>query len=879
MTGAFADEVVTRALARDVVLPRDAGTLVLITLDNGLDHTKPTTLGPGGLRDLDATLAATLARDDVAAVAVTGKPYFFCVGADLKGVGQVRTQAQACEIAELGHAVFGRLRTAGVPTFAFVNGAAMGGGTELALSCAYRSISSAVPAVALPETFLGLVPGWGGATLLPRLVGIDTSVRVIIDNPLDNNRMLRGPAAHELGLADVIFEPADFLELSIRWAADIVSGAMNVQRAEPSRDEDEWATAIARGRAVADAKVHGAAPAPYRALDLLAAARTNTIEAGFAAEEDALTELIMSEELRASVYAFDLVQRRAKRPAGAPNRSLARPVTKVGIVGAGLMASQLALLFARRLLVPVVLTDLDQERVDRGLSYVRVEVDKLQDKGRISPDLGNRLRGLVSGSVDRSLFGDADLVVEAVFEDLGVKKRVFAELEAIVSSDCVLATNTSSLSVSAMAADLAHPERVVGFHFFNPVAVLPLLEIVRADRTDEATLATAFEVGRSLKKSCVLVADAPAFVVNRLLTRFLGELTAAVDAGATIEAADEALAPLGLPMSPFELLGLVGPGIALHVAETMSAAYPDRFTVSPSLRRIVEAGKSAVWVADGHGGRRVDPDVAAIVGARTGRGAGSDVSAEAIRNRALRALAQEARLILDEGVVSEPQDIDLCLLLGAGWPFHLGGLTPYLDRTGVSESVTGRRFLPRGVASLPEATTDADPGTVSATADSSATAASSTDSVDSQVRAGGSASATEPAASPAPSSDDASADPAGAGLPDEAFTVTSGELTPRGMTLRLATGGEVRVSFAMPLPVAQIGMFAGRPLPVPASMFSAVLVTDGAEAPITVASVKVLSAGDGEAQLELVGEVSFDGADSPYASRELTLTPTVSIAS
>ncbi len=832
----FADEVVTHATGRDVALPGGAGTLVLITLDNGLDHTKPTTLGPAGLRELDAAVAAALARDDVAAVAVTGKPYFFCVGADLKGVGEVRAAAQAREMAELGHTVFSRLRTAAVPTFAFVNGAAMGGGTELALSCGYRTISATVPAVALPETFLGLVPGWGGVTLLPRLVGIDVAVQVIVANALDSNRMLRGPEAYKLGLADAIFEPVDFLEQSIRWAADVVRGAVTVQRADPSSDEAAWQAAITRGRGIADAKVHGAAPAPYRALNLLEAARTSSVEDGFAAEEDALTGLIMSEEFRASVYAFDLVQRRAKRPAGAPDQSLARPVSKVGIVGAGLMASQLALLFARRLLVPVVLTDLDEDRVARGLTNVRAEIDKLQRKGRVSPDLANRLRRLVSGSVDRTVFGNADFVIEAVFEDLDVKKQVFTELEDVVRPDCVLATNTSSLSVSDLAAGMAHPERVVGFHFFNPVAVLPLLEIVRAERTDDASLATAFDVGRSLRKSCVLVADAPAFVVNRLLTRYLGEIMAAVDAGTPIEDADRAMAPLGLPMPPFALLDLVGPAVAMHVAESMSAAFPHRFAVSPGLRRMVEAGKTAVWVRDDDDGAAVDPEVAALL---TGDGDGLD--AGTIRDRALLALADEARLMLDEGVVAEPQDVDLCLLLGAGWPFHLGGLLPYLDRTGVSESVTGRRFLPLGVASLPDAT-----ATPSASTSTSASASTLADT-------------------------DA--------LPDQALVVTSGELTPRAMTLRLAMGGEVRVSFAMPLPVAQIGMFAGRPLPVPASMFTALLVAFGVEAPIAVSSVKVLSAGNSEARLELVGTVGFASAGLPYADREVTLTPTVTIDS
>lgn len=383
------------------------------------------------------------------------------------------------------------------------------------------------------------------------------------------------------------------------------------------------------------------------------------------------------------------MQRRAKRPAGAPDKGLARPVTKVGIVGAGLMASQLALLFARRLQVPVVMTDLDQSRVDKGVGYVHTQIEKAVSKGRMDKGTAAKLYGLVSGSVDKSVFADADFVIEAVFEDLGVKKQVWAELEKIVKPEAVLATNTSSLSITEMAAELEHPERVVGFHFFNPVAVLPLLEIVRGERTDDATLATAFAVGKQLRKSSVLVKDAPAFVVNRLLTRFLGTVFAAVDQGTPLDVANSALDPLGLPMRPLALLQLVGPAVAYHVGGTLHEAFPDRFGVSENLKRIADSGQPIV-VDD-----QINDEVAKLLVVGD-----EPLTAEQVRQNALDALAQEIRLMLDEGVVAEAQDIDLCMILGAGWPFHLGGVTPYLDRTGTSERVTGKRFLPHGVASL-----------------------------------------------------------------------------------------------------------------------------------------------------------------------------------
>jgi 3-hydroxyacyl-CoA dehydrogenase/enoyl-CoA hydratase/carnithine racemase len=687
---------VTKALLRFISVPGLDGEAALITLDNGLDHTKPNVFNPEGLASLDAALDEIEAhrhrRDSdpassrVRLIAVTGKPYVFCVGADITRMPEIQSRDQAVELGRLGHRVFARLRDGEIPTFAFVNGAAMGGGLELALHCHYRTLSGGAAALALPEVSLGLVPGWGGTQLLPNLIGVVNAAQVIVQNPLLQNKMLRPAQAAELGIVDVLLEPADFLERSLEWAAGVVRGDITVDRPPVDRSE-MWDAVIGFARQQLDERLHGAVPAPYKALELLALAKSAPFADGTAAEDEALADLVMTEELRSGLYAFDLVQRRAKKPAGAPSPALAREVTKVGIVGAGLMASQLGLLFARRLEVPVVLTDLDQARVDKGLAYIRAEIDKLVGKGRLDEGRAAKLRGLVSGSVSKEVYADADLVVEAVFEDLAVKKQVWAELEKIVGPECVLATNTSSLSVTEMAADLAHPQRVVGLHFFNPVAVMPLLEVVRGARTDEVTLATAFAVGKKLKKSCVLVKDAPAFVVNRLLSRFLGEVFAAVDAGTPAAVADAALDPLGLPMRPLALLNLVGPAVAHHTAETLHAAFPDRFGVSVNMARIAEAG--VPLLTDGE----LNPEAAALL--KVGDTA---LTAEEVRGKALDALAQEIWLILDQGVVAETQDVDLCLILGGGWPFHLGGITPYLDRTGVSERVTGHRF---GTASLP----------------------------------------------------------------------------------------------------------------------------------------------------------------------------------
>jgi len=680
-------ERVTEAKLRKVTLPavdgQPAGVMGLITLDNGEDHTKPNTFGPRGLISLNTAIDAALADDEITSIGVTGKPFILAAGADLTSVAGGGPDGVRV-IAQLGHAVMRKLQDGGKPSFGLINGLALGGGLEVALHCTYRTVMDSAPALGLPEVMLGLIPGWGGAFLVPNLVGPEKAVQLILENPLNNGKTLGGQAAFELGLADACFSGADYLEQSLLWAAGVLTGAVTVERAAVERGES-WDAAVARATQVAESKTGGASPAAKKAVELIDAARDGDRDAGFAREDDALEAMSRTPELIASLYAFDLVQKRAKRPAGAPDKSLARPVTKVGIVGAGLMASQLALLFVRRLEVPVVLTDLDQERVDKGVAYVHDEIEKLLAKGRIGRDKANRHKALVSGAVDKGeVFADADFVIEAVFEEMSVKKSVFADVEKAVSPECILATNTSSLSITEMAADLEHPERVVGFHFFNPVAVMPLLEIVKGEQTDDATLATAFATGKALKKTTILVKDSPSFIVNRLLGRFMGEVGKVVDEGTPVPVVDGAFAGVA-PMPPFMLLSLVGPAIALHNNETLKRAFPDRFYVSPALERVVAARKSSYYGPDG----AIDPEVEALLETPD-----SPVVLEPaeIRTRVLSGLAGEARLMLDEGVVAAPEDLDLAMITGAGFSFWNGGLTMLLDREGLGEKVSGKKF-------------------------------------------------------------------------------------------------------------------------------------------------------------------------------------------
>jgi 3-hydroxyacyl-CoA dehydrogenase/enoyl-CoA hydratase/carnithine racemase len=627
-----------------------AGSVALVTIDNGEDYRKPTTLGRSAFESAVAVLDE-LERGDWTAAVFTGKPFVFCVGADIDEFAKVGSATDALEGVRAGHGLFGRIRALPFPTVAAINGAALGGGLELALHCTARTLASNVRHIGFPEVALSIIPAWGGTQLLPKLIGPEAAARVIVLNPLRQNKLLIAPEAFELGIADRLIDPVEFVDESLAFARELASNSLLLAREEP--DWSELEAVVRKTRSRIDDAVHGATRAPYVALDLIAGARDWPIEDGYVAEESAMAELLVSLQAQASAYAFTVVERRSKKPPNLPDAK-PRRVQKVGIVGAGLMATQLATLFLRRLEVPVVLRDLDQARVDDALATIREEV------GARKPFLAT----IVDGGTGWDQFAGCDLVLEAVFEELDVKRDVFAEVRK-VAPDAILATNTSSLSVEEMGAD-------VGLHFFNPVAVLPLVEIVRTPETTDEQLATAWDIVKKLRKRGVLVGDAPAFVVNRVLTRMTTVLMDALEHGNTVEETDEAVLSLGLPMAPSVLLQMVGPQVANHVLETLHEAYPDRYPLSPTLASFAAGNDEVVLTGDA---RR---------------------SVEQIREAALEVIADEVRHLLDEGVVPAAADVDACLILGAGYPFFLGGITKHLDETGISERVTGSRLADYG---------------------------------------------------------------------------------------------------------------------------------------------------------------------------------------
>jgi len=664
---------------------RPVGRLAIMTMDNGEDHTKPNTFGTEALASLGAALDELEAAEDLAGLMLTGKHFIFAVGADLKAfAGMDADRARAA--GKAGHDAFARLMALPFPTLAAINGACMGGGVEIALHCDVRTISSGAQVVAFPEVFLSILPAWGGTQLAPRIVGAANAVETLVINPLNNSKVMSPREAFERGYADRYLDSASFLDDSLALLERLISGEETIERdVDPAAGLDE---ALANGRAMADGKTNGATRAPYLALDLIEfAARGGELEEGRRREHEALAELLPARQAQAAAYSFDLVQSRVRKQPWKPDAE-PRKVTKVAIIGAGLMGAQLGALHLQRLEVPLVMKDIDEGVLERCRAHIEEALDKRVAKGRLKPGKATFLKGLVTYTTSYDDVAGADWVMEAVLERMDLKQAIFADLEAVLDEGAVIATNTSSLSVREMAAKLAHPERVVGFHFFNPVAVLPLVEVIKPEGVSDEAMATAFSVAKKLKKSAVQCADAPAFIVNRLLLRFNGAATEALRYGNGFQEIDTAVKRLGLPMGPFELFGLVGMKVAYHTAETLVAAFPDRYEIDDNFRMMGESDLPGVY--DWSKGGEVYAEIRDALVVDEGA---TPLTEEQIQRRALEAVADEARRMIDEGVVADARDLDTGMLLGAGWPFFNGGICKYLDQTGISEELFGRTLV------------------------------------------------------------------------------------------------------------------------------------------------------------------------------------------
>ena len=616
-------------------------SLALVTMDDGTREGRPNILGRSALESL-AELLAELEQGEFSALIVTGKPGSFSGGADLDEFPRIETREQAVEGSRAGHDLFGRIRALPYPTVAAINAAVLGGGVELALHCDYRVIADDVRHFASPECLLGFVPAWGATQLAPRLVGPEAAVKLIVANPMRQNKMLTAEHALELGLVDRVTAPEHLIDEAVAIAHD--------RPARDARDLSSTSDVVASARSQLDDSLHGAAPAPYRALDLIDGAQAWTLEEGYRAEEEALADLLFTPQAKASLYAFDVVERRARRGAGRPSAE-PRQIRRIGIAGAGLMASQLATLFLRRARVPVVLRDLEQEIVDRAIETIRDDLADAAARGRLDHEQAVSLAALAAGTTTYDGFEDCDLVIEAVFEELGVKQQVFGELEEVVSNECVLATNTSALSVTAMARRAGTPRAARRHAFLQPGA--PDAARRAGSNLRDGRCCPGHRLG--LRRP---VAQAPGARPRRARLR----RQPAADA-------DDGRRPR---VGRARELGRGGGrgGAVARAADGALGAAADGRRASGDPRPRHAAG--------------------CLSGPVRGMTEGPKRSVDEIRDAVLAALADEVGHVLAEGVVESPKDVDAALILGAGFPFFMGGLTPYLTENGYSFELSKR---------------------------------------------------------------------------------------------------------------------------------------------------------------------------------------------
>lgn len=706
-------EHVTRVLTEDLDHPA-LGTVAVLTLapPEG-EERRPATLGPQSIEAVTGAIDTALDRAEaggIGAIALTGTGRVFLAGADLSMFADAQAAGAVPAMTERAHALQVRVRTSPVPVLAHLNGAALGGGLEVALMADVRTAVPAARGIGLPETGLGILPGWGGTTLLQSVVGPETAVRMVLEDPA-RDKQLSAAQALEIGLVD---ELAEDLPAALDAFAAIVAahddeeteggadagsttawaGRIPPLPAAGSPEAEELADALDAPHTSAETRREWAArletqgaPSVSRALDLLQQLPGSTLEDALAREATALTELAATPGAAGAIHAAELL--RHGKPGRRPVEG-AREIRSVGVAGAGLMASQIAAQLALGLQVPVIMRDLDAAIAEKGLAHAREVVAEAASRGLLDESAASAVAAGLSVTTDVADLAGCDLVLEAVPEVLAIKRSVFQELEGVLSPEALLVSNTSSLSVAAMAEGLAHPERVVGLHFFNPVAKMPLVEVIHTEQTDDATLATGLEVVRRLRKFGVRSADAPGFIVNRLLFRVLGAVLASLDAGADPAEVDASLDPLGLPMRPFTLLDLVGLKVADHVGEVLRGELGERFHASPGLHEMAERGGRFTDRVKGAVHAPVSAAVGEVFG--TGGASGSAPVGDALLEAVQDGLAEEIGLMLDEHVVESPDQIDLGMILGAGFPRHRGGITPYLDQVGASERAAGRRF-------------------------------------------------------------------------------------------------------------------------------------------------------------------------------------------
>lgn len=644
------------------------------------------------LQQVVAELEDRAQAEVVKAVVVrSGKPGTFIAGADVDAIAAIEDPRAGTEAARLGQRIFLAIDRLPVPTVAAIDGICVGGGLELAVACDYRLASdSDRTRLGFPEVQLGILPAWGGTSRLPRLLGFQNALDLLL-----TGRQIPASRARRIGLLTDVY-PAPIFEREVRrFALARVRGERAPARPKP-RVLQRLLDSTPPGRRIvleaARRKVLGETgghyPAPLRILEVVRESLGRPLERALEIEGAALGELIVSQTSKNLVHVFRL-RERARKSLGVPAPVEAREVRRVGVVGAGVMGGGIAQVLAFNS-IPCRLKDIGHEQVAGALAHARGLFDGVVKRKTLSRRDADQRMDLISGGLDYRGFSRVDLVVEAVVERLDVKRAVFAELEAGVRDDCVLATNTSSLPVTEIARDVRRPERVCGMHFFNPVHRMPLVEVVRAARTSDETVATVYALAKRLGKTPVVVADGPGFLVNRILSPYLNEAGHLLGEGLTVEAIDAAARAFGMPMGPLRLIDEIGIDVARHAGQTMHHALGDRLEPAPTLvalgntNRLGRKGGRGFYLYQGGRQAGVDAEIYRDLGNAI-RPAATRPTREEIEERLVLVMINEAARALEDGIVADPGDVDLGMIMGTGFPPFRGGLLRYADGLSVRE--------------------------------------------------------------------------------------------------------------------------------------------------------------------------------------------------
>jgi len=625
------------------------------------------------------------------------KPGIFIAGADVSEFTKATSPDEAREYVRLGQQTFQKLAKLPQVTVAAIDGAALGGGCEMAISCDWRVMTDSPKAqIGLPEVKLGIFPAWGGVTKLPRLIGLPAALDIIL-----NGKTLDGKRAKKAGLADEVVERGILLDVAKKFSTR--GKRKGGGRTKFYIEGNPLARNIIFGKArkAVLAQTHGHYPAPLKAIEVMQYAMGTNVERGLEREAQEVAPLIMGDVAQNLVRLFFLMEDSKKDPFAAQPRE----IREAGVLGAGIMGGGIAYTVVDKTSADVRMRDINWKAIGGGMKAAAKLWKKKVERRRMTRGEMARKLARITGTTDWSGFARADAVIEAVVESVQIKRQVLAEFGAVEKPGAIFATNTSTIPITQIAAEAKHPENVVGMHFFNPVDKMPLVEVIRGEKSSDAALVTVANFARKLGKTVVYCNDGPGFVVNRILGPYMNEAGFLLEEGNSIESLDKAMVDFGMPMGPMALLDEVGIDVAAKVAVILSDAFGARMQKSTVVEKLYADGRHGKKNGKGlyvyEGGKRQGPDASAyrVLGIRSPKPA----EPKSVVERMILAMVNEASLILDEKIVATAGELDLAMIMGTGFPPFRGGLLRYADALGTPyilarldefSSTLGPRFTP-----------------------------------------------------------------------------------------------------------------------------------------------------------------------------------------